>query len=134
MPTTLRIKVTKDILEKSKFCGGSFEIENDIASNCAISISIRDVFPEAYVEYSGIYLSKERRDKHFPFPDIRIPTVARNFITAFDVKKPYQRVQMNEIEFEVEVPDEVIEKINIDEIRPLLLNHPTLELVEDTKG
>lgn len=127
MPTTLRIKVTKEILEKSKDCG-------DYGESCAIARAVSDVLPHAYVESDQIlpfWCFLGLGDDRFP---IKLPHTANQFIKEFDASSPEGRVVMDEISFDIEIPDGVIENINIDEIRPLLLNHPTLELVEDTKG
>lgn len=120
--TTLKIKVTKDILEKSKNCNEM------VGQNCAVALAVRDVFPAAHVLHHQIrpfsddpYLIKQR---------ILLPKEATLFIIDFDRAEPGQRPYLPEIEFEIQIPDEVIEKINIDSLRPLLQNHPTLELVE----
>lgn len=117
MPVKLKIKVTKEILERSKMC----EMDKLIYENCAIACAIKDIFPLSKVWKTYIEL---------PF-DIRIhlPQEAIIFISAFDMFAPCMRLTMQPIEFEIEIPDTVIEKINIEELRPLLENHPTLELI-----
>lgn len=116
----LKIKVTKDILEKSKDC-----YTNSI-QNCAIALACRDVFPTCNV--TACYIR--------PFPctkmsdiEIGLPNKAFEYVVRFDSSSPEERVLMPEIEFEINIPDEVIEQINIDELRPLLANHKNLELV-----
>lgn len=130
----LTIKVTKEILERSKMCG---EIENSIGrlnTHCAIALAARDIFPNAIVEQTYIapfpkkfadYMgSKAWGDQHI----IELPLTAIGFISSFDRATPEVRVKMPELEFTVDIPDNVIEQINIDEIKPLLENHPTLSL------
>lgn len=121
----LKIKVTEDILDQSKYC------EGEIQENCAISLAIRDIFPNAQVEEKGIYLDKGRwRDNfHNSDPDITLPKKAVLFIREFDCLDAIRRVNMRPIEFELQIPDRIINKINIDELRSLLIDHPTLELM-----
>jgi hypothetical protein len=121
MSTTLKITVTKEILEKSKMCGTKLGIL--MSENCAIAIAVRDIFPDACVGNPQILLGV------LPFDVVNLPIDAIKFIERFDVSSPQDRVNMEPISFEIEIPDEVIAKINIDELRPLLINHPTLELV-----
>lgn len=118
MSVKLKISVTKEILEKSHNCS-----ETQVAMNCAIALAVRDIFPDACVGPIGIR----------PFSNqiaITLPKNARQFIGQFDSSTPEERMEMSPITFEIEVPDEVIELINIDELKPLLQNHPTLELLE----
>ena len=123
--TKLKIKVTKDILERSKKCLSNCSIT---PTNCAIALAVRDIFPDAYVDLYVMYFDKKDVGDYLAPPAI-LPINAVSFIQEFDSKSPSARVKMPEIEFEISIPDEVIEKINIDELRPLLQNHPTLELV-----
>jgi hypothetical protein len=126
--TKLKIKVTKDILEKSKFCTSLH------GYNCAIALAIRDIFPKAWVEHEDIlpYNDKLFDDKLFD-KRIPLPFSAQMFIKRFDMLPPEQRSQMKEFEFEINVPNWAINEINIDELKPLLENHPTLELMNYTK-
>jgi hypothetical protein len=127
----LRISVTKEILEESKWCGfGSGENE-PINKNCAISLAVRDIWPDAIVENAfmvaypewGInYCIADSKDK------IKLPQIARSFICDFDGSEPCERTQIPPISFEVDVADEVINRINIDEIKELLKDHSTLQL------
>lgn len=116
----LKITVTKEILEKSKLCLGL------AAENCAIALAVRGVFPKAVVGLDAIFLCVFERD-----PKIALPEEAKEFISEFDCLTPAERVNMNPISFEIEIPDAVIDRINIDELRPLLVNHPTLEIVNN---
>lgn len=131
--TKLKITVTKEILEKSKFCGessigdkGTYE---SLSSNCAIALAIRDVFPKAIVETKYIYVDAVSYKK-FPMPgDIKLPEEATDFIYDFDLIDPEGRVELPELTFEIEIPDQIIATINIDELKPLLENHPTLAIL-----
>ena len=136
----LKIKVTKQVLEESKYC--MYDNHEELAGrNCAISLAIRDIFPDAFVAKFHIYPTKKNwyidsygnfSTKHKNTDNvIKLPEVAIHFINDFDGKIPEQRVLMPEIEFEISIPDELIEEINIEELKPLLQNHPTLELIEN---
>jgi hypothetical protein len=121
----LKITVTKEILEKSKWCG--YKLDNEefklTSQNCAIALAVRDVFPNAGVGANSVLLDPP--SEYFT----NLPQEAIDFITAFDKSDPGVRSRMTPISFEIEIPDSVIGKINIEELRPLLVNHPTLQLI-----
>lgn len=121
--TQLKIKVTKEILERSKYCGFGAGPANE---NCAIALAVRDIFPLARIGSHFI--------DFFPhingIPGFVLPEMVFEYISTFDKTDPRIRPSLPEIEFTIDIPDAVIEQISIDEIRPLLINHPTLELVE----
>lgn len=119
--TKLRITVTKEILERTKNCSTYVEFST---TNCAVALAVRDVFPDAKVWANHINpLTGDVKDI------MTLPLEAQDFIEAFDDAGPEERVKMNPISFEVNVPDSLIQKINIDELKPLLENHPTLAIV-----
>lgn len=120
--TKLQINVTKEVLEASKGCSSSAGIA---ITNCAISLAIRDVFPKASVWASHI----NPKLKEGRYDVIKLPQEARDFICEFDRLGSEGRAAMNPISFEIEIPDTVLEQINIDELKPLLENHPTLALL-----
>lgn len=145
--TKLKIRVTKEILDRSKMCNTDINVgmesnqkcEGFAGANCAIALAVRDIFPNAWVDIfciipfaagnTGLDIF---RSISYPKPDnyIRLPQIASDFISRFDKAEPQERVQMPEMEFEVEIPDEVIEQVNISEVATLLANHPTLKLQE----
>jgi hypothetical protein len=61
-----------------------------------------------------------------------IPTTfpMSQFISRFDHSSPLERLEIPEEEFELPIPDYVIETINIDEIKGILASENHLELVE----
>lgn len=131
--TKLRITVTKEILDRSKYCGepgfGDISAFENHSSNCAIALAIRDVFPKAFVETEYIFID-EISYKKFPMPgDIKLPAEATDFINTFDLLDPAGRSLLPELTFEISIPDEIINQINIDELKPLLENHPTLAIL-----
>ncbi len=128
----IKIKVTKDILERSKMCGKTPETRNKVHTSCAIALAIRDIFPQASVSTNiKPFFYNEDLSCDFRNRDsvIRLPEEAVEFIDDFDESTPEQRVQMNPIEFEVEIPDCVVDQISIEEITRIVESSPTLELV-----
>ena len=132
--TKLKISVTKEILEKSRHCSNG----ESQGFNCAVALSIRDIFPTAYCFQSVLLFFEEdlidwRRRGLFSglskYPHAIFPPAVFSWIKEFDNSTPEERITMQPISFEIEIPDAVIEQINIDELRPLLTNHPTIELV-----
>jgi hypothetical protein len=126
--TKLKIKVTKEILERSKRCGiKKYGVpKKEVGESCAIALAVRDIFPMAHVTRWNICSEGIDVLKSY----IKLPTEATHFIDLFDTAGEEMRTSIPEFEFEISIPDEVIEEINIDEIKPLLVNHPTLELIE----
>lgn len=121
----LKIKVTKEILYKSRYCRS--DEAGAAAMNCAISLAVRDIFPNAFVGLVLMYF--DNNGKRGIGEAVKNHGSTVSFINKFDVSSPEERIKMPEYEFEIEVPESVIEKINIDELKPLLENHPTLELI-----
>lgn len=127
--TKLKIKVTKEILEKSKHCGTIPGVR--VIDNCPVALAVRDIFPKASV-IGTIYpfgFDTKKYERGIKMETIPLTQEVRWFIVKFDEANPSERISLPELEFEVHIPDSIIEKINIDELRPLLINHPTLELV-----
>jgi len=138
----IKIKVTKEILRRSMDC------DKDMTSNCAIAMAVIDIMPTAEVctaldadenrlpiEVSGhsdyvICLIKSEKPLLFVRTDL--PQEACDFIDTFDDLSPRERLKMPELEFEVELTDEMIDvlPINIDEAISIIQNSETLELVE----
>lgn len=123
----LKIKVTKEILKQSMYCGS-----NDCARNCAISVGVREVWPHAAVTQNDItpfcYLNYNGKEDYSHLIFINDKSV-RNFINEFDSLRhtPEQRLLMPELEFEVEIdPDVHLPNINFDKI---ISESKTLELV-----
>jgi hypothetical protein len=127
MATELKIKITKDILKKSMYCGNM-----DTGKNCAIALAVRDIFPEACVGCSYIYPHHYGSDVCNPFKNqMPLPDEARNFIENFDNLRdsPEKRLEMEELEFSVKIPDSLISEIDISSITEILKDHKNRELV-----
>lgn len=115
----LKITVTKEILRKSMRCGE----QTNIPESCAIALATRDIFPIAGVGCEHI-IPFYREDHSVRIP---LPKAAIDYIKEFDsrINSPLSRLDLPEITFEVEIPDEVIDKIDISKIYE---GHPTLQL------
>ena len=136
MPVSYKITITRNILSLSKNCGCNGEISS-IGNNCAIAIALKDLFPSVHV----------KEDYILPFgidpieqPDLKIPLpeIARQFIKLFDGFRltPRLRLLLPEFEFIIEIPDEVIDQINISELTGCFegdhLRYPQEEKIPDT--
>lgn len=120
----IQINVTKEILERSKNCGQAIT-----ATNCAISLAIRDLFPNAMVYNVWVHLLYYNPNT-INSPDvIRLPKIAQKFILMFDRRTPKGRTHMKPISFEIDVTDYVINKIGIGTIYKVLSESKTLQHV-----
>lgn len=118
------IKVTKEILERSKMCGHKQGDHEWIGSKCAIALAVRDMFPRAYVFTTAVAFNG-----YGTSPEVSLPSEAVEFIINFDCAVPADRPNLPEFSFEIDVPSEVIEKIGLQEVYKILSESRTLELV-----
>ncbi len=124
MPTQFKISVTKDNLRESKYCSNQAP---DNGNRCAIAIALKDIFPDVYVAAHCLYPfgngSEETSKICMP-----LPVVARQFIKLFDgfYLTPALRLLLPEFDFTIEIPDEVIDRINIDELTSLISHSRTV--------
>ncbi len=120
MSVHFKIKITKEILQLSKECGAHGEIDT-IGKNCAIAVSLKDIFPGVFV--TGDYIYPFGIDENNSVDEFKIamPKVAQDFVRVFDSLRaiPKVRLCLPEFEFELSIPDEIISQINIDEVRTL---------------
>lgn len=123
MPVQFNIRITKDILERSKDCGTKND-NREIGRNCAVAVALKDIFPDVYVTNYYIYPFGVEAEKG---KDIKIamPLVAQQFIKLFDgfYLMPNLRVLLPEFEFAIDIPEEAIDEINIDELKELIDDH-----------
>lgn len=135
------IKITKEVLERSMFCGidpqtgiNMSSLQSDTGRNCAIGNAICDLFQNAWVSNESVWIFDKVPDYSMAVSrlsriKILLPRIATNFIYAFDHKSPEGRVDMQPFSFEIDVPKEVIEMIGIGEVYKVLSESRTLELV-----
>jgi len=122
MPVEFKISITKKIIEHCKNCGAENNQE-EISRNCAVAFALKDIFPEVYVTNYYIFpfgIDPEKGD------DVKItmPVIAQQFIKLFDrfCLTPKLRLLLPEFEFTINIPDEAIDRINIDEMKELISN------------
>jgi len=119
MSIQFKISITKDIIDQAKHCG----TENDtyqMGRNCAIALALKDIFPEVYVTNYFIFpFGIENNEEK-----IALPVIAQQFIKLFDGFRltPNLRLLLPEFEFAIDIPAEVIDAVNIDEIKELISN------------
>lgn len=130
------VKITKDVLEKTKMCSNGFG--GNVTQNCAISYAVREIFPNAHVETQEIFFDvphdvfmwTERCVLKNVFPYTDLPPIASEFIEVFDKSSADARTQMEPISFEIDVPSSLIDSINIGDVYKILSESKTLNLVE----
>jgi hypothetical protein len=120
MPVQYKIRITKETIEHCKNCGTE-NSRQDIGSNCAVAFALKDIFPDVYVTDCyifpfGIDSEKEENIK------IMMPVIAQQFIKLFDgfYLMPNLRPSLPEFEFIINIPNEVLDHINIDEVKELI--------------
>ncbi len=118
MAVPFTIRVTKEILDRAKYCGQ--KQEESIGENCAIALALRDLFPDVSVTGTGIHPFGSERNLKGDL-SISLPFVARDFIKVFDslVAMPRVRLLLPEFDFEIMIPDKVLEQINIEGLQDL---------------
>jgi hypothetical protein len=120
VPTAFKIVITKQIIEQSKYCGTNNDAHT-VGNNCAVATALIDIFPNVFV--TGCHI--------FPFgmdhengqgSAIPLPVIAQQFIKLFDgfCLTPKLRLLLPEFEFTIDIPDEVIEQIDIDEVKAFI--------------
>ncbi|HEY5405840.1 MAG TPA: hypothetical protein VIJ92_02085, partial [Ginsengibacter sp.] len=108
--------------ELSKECGIHNNPET-IGTNCAIALTLKDIFPNVFVSGNDIYpFGIDNKD---PFDNLTIPMpkIARDFVKVFDSLSAIHklRLRLPEFEFSIDIPDEVISEIDIEEVTTLTL-------------
>lgn len=134
----LQINITKEILEQSMWCSTAtssrsrcYLYNEGVGFNCAVALAINKLLPHAWVLSDSIdifetldqFINDECAYK------IIMPSTVAQFIKAFDDYHPTERMNMTPFSFEIDVPEELINKIGIDEVYAILWQSKTLELV-----
>ena len=127
----LEISITRDILNRSANCV-SFP-----GQNCAIGLAIFEIFGHRsnVDSHEIVILNKNLYEgdlilKSNVMAQIPLPNKAQEFIDEFDESLPHERKLMEPFTFEINIPENVIEMINIDEIYKVLETSTCLKLVE----
>lgn len=136
----------------SKDCGISSHKQGSVSTDCAIAETVRELLPKAEVlidckqfEDSNAVISVYLFDKNCTTIHIPLPKEAEDFIIKFDEPFPLMegvesvlrnemvmnyRANMPEFEFEIDIPEEVINYIGINQVKEILSKSQTLEYVE----
>lgn len=119
MPVELKVSITKEILEQSKYCSANDNYANVAGENCAIANALKCIFPEVYVTGNYIYPFAFNNEYIYKHLCIKMPKIAKDFIRVFDslCQMPNARLLLPEFEFEISIPDEVIEQIDIEDVK-----------------
>ena len=121
----LKIKVTKEVLKKAMYCGTDDKPGGTPSENCAIALAVRDLFPKARVFTTDLSLT-EFLNNYIPHSPSTM-----YYILKFDSlsETPEKRLELPEYEFEIEVPEDVINSIGLEQVYSILKDHKTLEIV-----
>jgi len=109
MPVPFKIHVTKQIIAQCKEVGVLDDVDI-IGDICPIAVAIKNLFPNVHVSNEHIFpFGMDTKSK------IPLPKKAQEFINEFDSLSISTdlRLLIPELEFEIAIPDEVIEKISI---------------------
>ena len=119
MSLSLQIHITKEVISQSLHC----DADNDfykMGKNCAIALALREFFPEAHVTNFFIFPfgMDNGKTKNLKIP---LPLVAQQFVKLFDGFHlvPKLRLLLPVFDFTIEIADEIIDAINIDDIKEL---------------
>ena len=122
MSIQFKIKITKDIIDKTKYCGAESDIY-EMGRNCAVAFALHDIFPEVFVTNFFIFPFgvDNNADTNLKIP---LPLIVQQFIKLFDGFRitPNLRLLLPEFEFTIDIPAEVINAVNIDEVKELISN------------
>lgn len=129
----IKVKVTKDILERSKLCGTDMcthpRRNEGKGSTCAVALAVCELIPDAYVTTTEIYKNGNVYNDDNIISSL--PPEVTKYIGRFDLLSPtpFVRPFMGEIEFEIDLPDWFINEIGISQAYKVLSESKTLELV-----
>lgn len=109
----LKIKITRKVLIKSMFCR-----DVNLRHECAIAVAIKKIFPNSEVRESWIRIGDYRME---------LPLKAKQFMSDFDWSFFVLRPFLSTLDFDVEIPQELIDEIGINEVNEILSKSSTLE-------
>ena len=142
----VKIHITKEVLYMTRFCNYKpiedkkfFENPHskrfldrrigDTASNCAIAYAIYKIFPYATVGNREINLVRHYLEDNSVI-SVLLPYKARLFIEEFDSKNPINRLKLKPFSFEIEIPEEYLNLIDISELKKQLSVSETVDLID----
>ena len=98
------VSITRDIIVRSYRCGTQNEIDM-IGNHCAITLALRDRFPDVFVSGTHIHPFGDESDVAIPLPEEAI-----EFIHRFDAlaDTPEERMGLPEFHFSVVLKEEAV--------------------------
>lgn len=134
----IKIHITKEVLRESMYCERG---EKEVGFNCAVSVAVQKIFPLSFTSIKYLFFMNEEeykreiayRSTHETYDlgslfTAELPAKATMFIVEFDNSSPEERERMQPMSFEIDVPEEVINRIGLDEVKKLLSESKTMEL------
>jgi hypothetical protein len=108
-----KIQVTQAIIHQCKHVGVPGDT-GAVGNVCPIAVTIKHMFPDAYVANEYLFPYGEHTTSK-----IELPPVAKDFINLFDslCMMPNVRLKIPAFEFEIEIPDEVVEGIDVRDVQ-----------------
>ena len=128
----LRIFITKNIIKQSMNCGINVPLcDAKFGQNCAIGVAIVKLFGmKSWVATDEIRIyAKNYNPGINPIYLIPLPEIASDFISAFDDLIPEDRIKMIPISFDIDIPEELVEKLGLSYMHKIIEIEPQLELV-----
>lgn len=128
----IKIHVTKEIYQRSWQCGA--EGTGIIGNNCAVALAVREICPGAFVSNTSIFwIDQETGLLCRNTPRSSLPAEVQRRVADFDSlgdTNPERRLSLGEFSFVVDFPDELVDKIGINEVQRILSTSDTLKPVE----
>lgn len=97
-----------------------------VGENCAIALAVREIAPNAGVSPMKIFWTGALGRMTIIS---LLPANVTRMIFLFDKASPKERLKLPEFSFEVDFPDELVERIGIQEVKQILEKSETLEEV-----
>ena len=128
----LKIFITKNILEQSKNCSKS---DLMVGQNCAIGLAIYALFGnKSWVSGNSITIFERSVITNLDFmqnstvSQINLPPNAIDFIGQFDKLTSEQKIKMEPISFDIEIPEKIVDMLGLTYIHQVIELQPQLEL------
>ena len=123
----LQVKVTKEILRESMYCNQQYH------NNCAIAIAIKEIFPKSETYGESVFILGSDSEV-YPIMGLEAKHDGKEFIEKFDKSNPQKRSLMPETIVTLDITDEILEKINLEDMSNMVSKIEHLELIEEEGG
>lgn len=125
----IKIKVTKEIQQRAMDCGHIDGKASEYTENCEVAEAVREIFPLVKVCHASVRLPGVFAILFTNGDEISLPYEAERRIKLFDKLSPCDRIKQEPYEFEIDVPEQIIDRIGLSEVHRILKESKTLELV-----